>query len=304
MWTGTLLIVFVCTLNGAETESPANALAVVDGRRITLEEYKTYLWEKDGKRYLQAYIDRILLEKKADALGVEVTKEEIGRHVEERVQREIELSYGNSIVKWKEGLARQFRTPGEYKERLARWYRVEILREKCVMKTREVTDATIKKRFEKLYGKDGLSYDICQLFFSVPRKPDGTFFAEEKQKKREKAERVLRELKDGANFREMVELYSEDKYSKKYDGRIPYYKQGQYGEAFDKAVLSLTEESPLSGIVQSQRGFHIILLLEKKQVELDTLKDEIRTLLKEEEPSPGEKYEFIRKLREQATIKR
>jgi parvulin-like peptidyl-prolyl isomerase len=100
----------------------------------------------------------------------------------------------------------------------------------------------------------------------------------------------------------MVNLYSDDTYTKKSGGRIPKYRADMYGPEFDAAVNALTEQNALSGVVKSTRGFHIAHLLAKKATTLDSVKEDLRKLLVAEKPSAKERYDYIEVLRKAATI--
>ena len=103
----------------------------------------------------------------------------------------------------------------------------------------------------------------------------------------------------------MVNLYSDDSYTKKRGGAIPQYRPKMYGsDAFDAAIEKLTEPGQLSGIVQSKRGFHIVQLVGRKVTAFDGVKEDIRKILVEEKPSEREKLDFVMKLRDQAKIVR
>lgn len=281
---------------------PKGVIALVDGRQVTLEAYKEYLWRQVGKLRLQLYIDEMLLEKKAADLGIKVTDDTVETRVEERIQREIEGFFKSDLGKWKEHLAKRDQTIAAYKEQLAQRVRLDLLRGQCVLKTRKITEDKLRRRFEKLYGKNGISYDLRHILVSVPGMAGAKRDPGKEAKAREKAERILRELKAGSDFSEMVSLYSDDHYTRKNGGRIPYYQPGKYGAEFDAATALLTAENPLSGIVKGSRGFHLIQLLKKRVTLFDKVKADLEKLLKTEAPSAREKYDFIKQLRDEARI--
>ena len=302
---GLIGLLFVWGSAAGESKLPEGVLAVVDGRKITVDDYKEYLFRSLGTSRLQDYIDVILLEKKAKELGVTIPEEEVRKRVEDEIQRQVESFFKGDVARWRPTLKQRGWTEDDYRAYQAWQTRIDLLRSKCVLKTRKVTEEKIRERFERLYGKNGISYQLRHILFSTrrrgSRKPDPEFEA----KAREKAERVLRELRDGADFEEMVNLYSDDLYTKKRGGRIPRYRPNMYGsKEFDDAVAALSEPGQISGIVKSRRGFHIIQLISRKVTKYEDVKDEIRKLLVEEKPSPREKYEFTKKLREEAKIVR
>ena len=75
-----------------------------------------------------------------------------------------------------------------------------------------------------------------------------------------KAEAVLAQLKAGANFAELAEKDSADKFSAKDGGKLDWFGRGVMDPAFDKAAFALNKVGELSGVVQTAFGFHIIKL--------------------------------------------
>ncbi|HNR98975.1 MAG TPA: peptidylprolyl isomerase [Planctomycetota bacterium] len=292
----------VClALCGGEAALPEGVIARVDGQDVTLDAYKDYLLRLVGKDRLQHFIDELLVEKKSKELGIAVTAEETAQKVDEEIQRQVEGFFKGETAKLKEQLAQRGMTIDEYRAQRAPSVRFELLLERCVIQSRVVDDQKVRERFEADYGKDGVSYDLRHVLVAA-RAQSQTPDPESEAAARTKAERILREVRDGVDFAEMANLYSDDTHSKKMGGRIAKYRAGMYGAEFDAAVNALTEQSPLSGIVKSPRGFHIIQLLGKKTTPLEAVKDELRKILVEEKPSAKERYDYIEALRKAATI--
>ena len=99
-----------------------------------------------------------------------------------------------------------------------------------------------------------------------------------------------------------VKQYSDDALTKKNDGRIPLYQKGFYGEAFHNAVTQLTPEKPISGIVESPRGFHIIQLIERQTTRFEDVKAEVEKQVRTQAPSAMERKLLLDRLRAKAKI--
>jgi len=291
-------------LSAGEEKLPEGVLAIVDGKKITLQDYKDYLWKVHGTSELQNYIDMLLVEKKAKQLGITVTEEEVRNRVEEDVQRIVEGFYRGDVARWRQALADAGRTPEEYKAQRAFLARLNLLQRKIVLKARKVTEEKIRQRFERDYGKGGVKYILRHILISTRPRGRRTPDPEYEAKARTKAERILRELLDGADFEEMVRLYSDDVFTKKRGGRLLRYRPGLYGEEFDKAVQNLKKPGDISGIVRTRRGFHIIHLLGKEITKYEDVKEKIRKQLETEPPTTKEIIEFLKQLRSQAKIVR
>ncbi len=305
MVTGALLIMGVWIHGGEPPKLPEGVLAIVEGEEVTLEAYKDYLWQVERRTWLRGFVDQMLLEKKARELGVTVSEEEVRRKVEEETQRDVELFHKGDVQAWRSALAKRWWTPADERARKAVKLRSELLQAACVLATRVVTEEQIRKRFERDYGPGGIDYELRQIVVSARRAgvrtPDPDFEA----KARAKAERILRELRDGADFEEMVSLYSDDAWTKPQGGAIPKYRPNLYrSEEFDAAVRSLTEPGQLSGLVKTRRGFHILQLIRRRVTNYEDVKEELRQILTKAEPEPMERIEFVKKLRAAARITR
>ena len=89
--------------------------------------------------------------------------------------------------------------------------------------------------------------------------------AEEKKAAREKAEKLRKELAGGADFAALAKANSTCPSSKQ-GGDLGYFGKGQMVPAFEKAAYAL-KPGEISDVVETQFGYHIIKLTEKKAAE-------------------------------------
>ena len=100
---------------------------------------------------------------------------------------------------------------------------------------------------------------------------DAKATAEEKRKAREKAEKLRKELAAGADFATLARENSTCPSSKQ-GGDLGYFGKGQMVPPFEQAAFSL-KPGGLSDVVETQFGYHIIKLVEKKGPETVAFKD-------------------------------
>ena len=81
---------------------------------------------------------------------------------------------------------------------------------------------------------------------------------------RAKAEKLLAELKAGANFEELAKTNSADPGSAAKGGDLGFFPKGRMVKPFEDALNALQKSGDLSGVVQSDFGFHIIRLEERQ----------------------------------------
>lgn len=84
-----------------------------------------------------------------------------------------------------------------------------------------------------------------------------------KEEARKLAEEVLVKAKAGEPFEELARQYSEDTSAKK-GGDLGFFAKGRMVKPFEEAAFALAEPGQLSDPVETQFGFHIIKLLERK----------------------------------------
>ncbi len=101
---------------------------------------------------------------------------------------------------------------------------------------------------------------------------------------RVKAESLLQQLRDGADFDELAKEHSEDAATAEKGGDLGLFPQGQMVAPFDKAVFAM-EVGELSEPVRTTFGFHLIRLEDKVDAGVKSLaevKDDIEKTLRQE----------------------
>jgi peptidyl-prolyl cis-trans isomerase C len=86
--------------------------------------------------------------------------------------------------------------------------------------------------------------------------------ADDKKKSREKAEKLHKELAGGADFAALAKANSTCPSSQQ-GGDLGYFGKGQMVPAFEKVAFGL-KQGEISDVVETQFGYHIIKLTEKK----------------------------------------
>lgn len=100
-----------------------------------------------------------------------------------------------------------------------------------------------------------------------------------------KAEAILADITAGADFAELAKTQSEDVYSAKSEGELDWFERGVMDPAFDESAFLLTKEAPVSAVVKSEFGFHIIKLIdvqESKTLPLSDVKSQVEIALQQE----------------------
>ncbi|MEI6209804.1 MAG: peptidylprolyl isomerase [Desulfuromonadales bacterium] len=95
--------------------------------------------------------------------------------------------------------------------------------------------------------------------------------AEEKKKAREKIDKLRKELEGGADFAKLAKENSTCPSSQQ-GGDLGFFGKGQMVPAFEKSAFAL-KAGEISDVVETQFGYHIIKLTEKKPAESVPFKD-------------------------------
>jgi len=125
-------------------------------------------------------------------------------------------------------------------------------------------------------------YDIYKPFFATPESVTASHILiadpDHTAAKRAEIQAILDRLNDGEDFAALAMEFSEDG-SAEYGGELGEFQRGMMVEPFEEAAFAL-EPGEISGIVETEFGFHIILLTGKTEAGYQTL-DEVRSQLVE-----------------------
>jgi peptidyl-prolyl cis-trans isomerase C len=107
---------------------------------------------------------------------------------------------------------------------------------------------------------------------------DAKASADDRKKAREKADKLRKDLAGGADFAALAKGNSTDSSSQQ-GGDLGFFGKGQMVPSFEKAAFAL-KPGEISDVVETQFGFHIIKLTEKKPAETADYKD-VKTKIEE-----------------------
>jgi len=125
-----------------------------------------------------------------------------------------------------------------------------------------------------------------------------------KKKKNKQIKKILAEVKGGKDFAEAAKEYSED-VSASLGGDVGFVKKGQMVPEFEKAVYRL-KEGEISGVVETEYGYHIIKAEEIKKgrtIPFKDVKNKIKNILSTSKQESAYKA-WISELRESAFIEK
>jgi peptidyl-prolyl cis-trans isomerase C len=146
----------------------------------------------------------------------------------------------------------------------------QALIEETVNKNITVTDEEIEE-----YYKNNISE------FEVPEKVkvshiliaiDSDASENVKAEKKKQAEQILYKVKAGENFAELAQQFSEDSATKKRGGVLGFFPRGSKSSEIEEVAFNL-KKGEVSDIVLTDKGYHIIKMLDKKEGTTKSLED-------------------------------
>jgi len=102
---------------------------------------------------------------------------------------------------------------------------------------------------------------------------------------RERAEALLQRIRAGEDFAEIADENSDDRATAQGGGELGWFGRGHMTKPFEDAVFALQGSGDLSGVVETEFGFHIIQLEERREsdrVPFDAVKRQIVSQLQKQ----------------------
>ena len=178
---------------------------------------------------------------------------------------------------------------------------IQQLIQQEVMARIEVSDEEMRKYYDeqKDQFKEPEQVQASHILLQVAQ--DAT--QEEKDAARKKIEEILVLAQEGKDFAELAKEYSEGP-SKTNGGDLGFFPRGAMVKPFEEAVFAIDKEGDMSGIVETQFGYHIIKLTGKKtarEISFEDVKAELEQGLLQQKQN-AEVMAWVEGLKSGATI--
>jgi peptidyl-prolyl cis-trans isomerase SurA len=205
--------------------------------------------------------DELLVQQAARDTMVKVTDQQVQSTVDAslkqtRSQFATELEYRNGLRQ--AGLG----TPEEYRRYVADQVRrdllkqqlIQHLREKEVIRSIPPTDKEVRDYYEATRAQQP-KRPATVSFRQIVIRPEAT--PEAKAIARARAESVVVELRNGADFAAAAKRFSDDPASRDQGGELGWFRRGRMVRQFEAAAFRL-RPGQISNVVETPFGFHII----------------------------------------------
>ena len=231
----------------------------IEEQYLQMQAQGLYSDENQKCEIFEQILFQKLLVVQAKLDSIEVSEKRVDAEIEGRLE-----SFINQIGS-KEKLEEYFgKSILEIKEDFKPIVKEQILSQKMqaeITKDVKVTPSDVKNYFNEI-PKDSLpmidaQYEIAQIV----KKP--IINDEVKKAVKEKLNKLRERILSGENFKTLAVLYSDDKSSAKNGGELGFVNRADLVAEFASAAFDL-EENDISEMIETEFGFHIIKLIERK----------------------------------------
>ncbi len=236
-----------------------DAVASVDGDKITKDQLYEVLMSQGGTDVLDSMIEQKVINKEAEKKSVTVSEKELNKELDALI-----TSYGGEDT-----FNQALEASGIKEKEVKKDLETNLKAKKLVEDTIEISEDEMKSYFDE--NKDS---------FDQPEQVKASHILVKDEKT---ANEVKKKLSDGEKFADLAKEYSTDTASKEDGGSLGYFSKEDMVQEFSDAAFNL-KVGAISNPVKTEYGYHIIKVTDKKEAQdanYEDSKDEIKQLLLE-----------------------
>lgn len=265
--------------------SPSDPVATVGKKTITRGELDRAITSlsaqkriPEGSFEVRKRTERLVLDQ---LVAAELLYQEGMKNPPKDLDRKVKDKLAENKTKFKTTIKESKLTDKELAEVTRKNIVINDYVEKKLATKIKVTDDEIKRFFEVNQDKlnKGVQLRASHILCGVTAKAS----AKERQKARDKAAALLKRAKGGEDFAKLARENSSCP-SKAQGGDLGYFGKSDMTLPFEKAAFAL-KPGELSSVVESEYGYHVIKLTDRKEakpLKLADAKDKIREFIRNE----------------------
>jgi peptidyl-prolyl cis-trans isomerase SurA len=194
--------------------------------------------------------------------SIEVTESDVTRQVEQRLEYMIQQVGGSreKLEEYRKQSISQIRA--SMRDELRDQMLIQQMKEKIVEDIK-VSPAEVRRFFRDL-PEDSIPFVPTEVEVQIITQTPRIEIEEINRVKDELREYTDRINRGDASFATLARLYSEDPESARNGGELGYTGRGVFDPAFATVASALTDPKKVSKIVESEFGYHIIQLIDKR----------------------------------------
>jgi len=271
------------TVNGAPiTEADIDAKIEPQIKKMSsmmapnyLEQYR----KRMRKQALEGMIIEKLMDEKIKQAGITVTDKDADDKLKEIAARQ-----GTTVEKIKSMMKAQGQDFDRVKKQIKKGLQYEKFMDTVWAGKIDVNEAEAKQYYEQNKKQFQTPEQVRASHILIKAAPSAS--DEDKAKAKAKAEQLLKQAKAGEDFAKLAKENSEGPSSAK-GGDLGFFKKGQMVKPFEDAAFAL-QPGQLSDVVQTQFGYHIIKVTDRKKAgttSFEDAKEQIMRMLKQKKQS-------------------
>jgi peptidyl-prolyl cis-trans isomerase SurA len=233
----------------------------IDKEFATLEEQSGVTFEDDDRyQILNSLIAKKIVLYKAQLDSIEIAPERIDGEIERRMAYILAQFPGgeDDFVKYLGKSIEEFKA--QTREKLLEEMLINEMQQK-ILKDVKITPTEVRNYYKSIPHDSLPHIDAEVTLAQIVRKPKVTDL--EREYARRKIEDIRQELMDGGDFEILAQLYSMDLGSGAKGGELGFFGRGQMVPEFEAMAFKIKPDT-ISKIIESQFGYHIMKLIERR----------------------------------------
>lgn len=250
-----LLSASVITLAGCSSMNSGEKYITSKAGDVTQSEVLDYIGSQNiSKAATDVAIRKILLEKYKDKINDDLINKKF---------EEAQNQYGGK-EQFEELLKKEGFTTDKYKEGL----KVRLSQAYMINEYNNVSEEKIKEEYEK----EKKQYNIAHILISVKGETSPNGLSDEDAKK--KAEEILEKINNGEDFATLAKDNSTDTANASKGGELGWSSKenSPFVKEFSEVAYSLDKGKISESVVKTPFGYHIIKVLDTRELSFDDLK--------------------------------
>lgn len=243
------------------TDDPAAAL-VIDGVKVDRATYGEALIAEYGEAFLEPFVANWLFERRAKELGVAVTDTELVAAADKQANELLERRYRGNEDALRAALKSTGLSLESWKDQLKKRMRRTLLETAVVRADRDLSEEALRAEFETRYGPGGQKREGRAILLSTQVWSSNLYTMQDYEKEKPaieaeakaRAEKVLADLKAGADFATLARERSEDPMAEK-GGDYGRFWKNRFGADVDAKLEALAVGQMTDHVLETPRGF-------------------------------------------------
>ena len=283
---------------GKSAEVDSKNIIEMEGAKVSAQEFFDDIKEEHIKELIDKMDHKLLDDEYKET-------DEEDRYVEEQINT-LKTTYANGDDETFESIISSYFGVDSIKE-LEDSIRIEYKREQAINDyiEKNISDKEVENYYNTYTtGEVTASHILIKSDAKSTDSAEKQKVAEEKAKK--EAEKIIKELDDGADFAELAKKYSDDEATAKNGGSLGQFSPDDMVEQFAAAVKELKVNEYTKEPVKTTYGYHIILkTAEEDKPELKDVEKDIREKLREQKLNSDRTlyYKSLKEFRESKGLK-